>query len=86
LFEKRRENMELVVLEQFESAFATCDVCFLYFRVDIWRKCDIGAMADLDLVGVFQDEWMRVHGGQIVADDEDDGASIIADFNQIGAS
>ena len=43
-------------------------------------------MADLDLTRVFQDEWMRVHGGQIVADDEDDGASIIADFNQVGAS
>ena len=43
-------------------------------------------MADLDLVGMFQDEWMRVHGGQIIADNEDDGAAIITDFNQIGAS
>jgi len=86
LFEKRRENMELVVLEQFEPAFAACNICFLYFRVDILRKYDIGAMADLDLVGVFQDEWMRIHRGQIVADDEDDGASIIADFNQVGTS
>ena len=43
-------------------------------------------MADLDLVCMFQDEWMRVHGGQIIADNEDDGASIIADFNQVGTS
>jgi hypothetical protein len=43
-------------------------------------------MADLDLTRVFQDEWMRIHRGQIVTDDEDDGTSIIADFNQVGAS
>lgn len=43
-------------------------------------------MADLDLVGVFHDEWMRIHGGQIVADDEDNGAAIITDFNEVAAS
>ena len=43
-------------------------------------------MTDLDLVGMFYDEWMRIHGGQIVADNKDDGAVIIADFNEVAAS
>lgn len=43
-------------------------------------------MTDLDLVGMFYDEWMRIHGGQIVADDEDNGSAIIADFNEVAAT
>ena len=84
--EERRENMELVVLEQFESALAAGSVRFLYGRVGFGGKNDVGAMADLDLVGMFHDEWMRIHGGQIVADDEDNGAAIITDFNEVATS
>lgn len=43
-------------------------------------------MVNLELVGVLHDEWMRIHGGQIVTDDEDDGTTIIADFNKVAAS
>ena len=78
--------MELVVLEQFEPALAAGGIRFLYGRVGFGGKNDVGAMTNLDLVGMFHDEWMRIHGGQIVADDEDDGAAIIADFNEIAAS
>lgn len=84
--EERCENMELVVLEQFESALAARGVRFLYGGKRFRGKNDVGAMTDLDLVGVFHDEWMRIHGGQIVADDEDNGATIIADFNEVTAS
>lgn len=86
LSEERCENMELVVLEQFEPALATCGVRFLYGRERFGGKNDVGAMADLDLVGVFHDEWVCIYGGQIVADDENDGPAVIADFNEIVAS
>ena len=78
--------MELVVLEQFEPALAAGGIRFLYGRVGLGGKNDVGAMTNLDLVGMFHDEWVCIYGGQIVADDEDDGAAIIADFNEIAAS
>jgi len=84
--EERRENMELVVLEQFESTLAARGVRFLYGREGFGGKNDVGAMAHLDLVGVLHDEWVRVHSGQIVAYNEHNGSAIIADFNEAAAS
>jgi hypothetical protein len=83
---ERRENMELVVLEQFESTLAARGICFLYGREGFGGKNDVGAMANLDLVGVFHDEWVRVHSGQIVANNEHNGTTIITNFNEAAAS
>jgi len=58
LFEKRREKVELVVLEEFMTEFTCLSIYYVYFSVCFGTEYNIGTIMDDDLVGVGFDEWM----------------------------
>jgi hypothetical protein len=58
LFEKRREKVELVVLEEFVSEFTRLGIYYVYFGVGFGTEDNIGAIMNDNLVGVGFDEWM----------------------------